>query len=108
MYSVNDRNSFHDIWKWIKQIENNVNQNVELMILANKCDVKVRDVTKEEGERMAQKYSARFMEVSAKADENVLEAFEMLARELRPRKQESIFLTGSSETDIKPNKKRCC
>ena len=49
VYSVNDRNSFHNIKKWIKQIDNNVNQNVELMILANKYDIKSKDVTNEQG-----------------------------------------------------------
>jgi small GTP-binding protein len=39
VYSVGDRNSFNDIEIWMKQIEDIAGGNIELMILANKCDL---------------------------------------------------------------------
>lgn len=96
VYSINDRSSFEDIRKWIKQIGENVKEDFKLMILGNKCDMKVRVVEREEGERVAEEYGGKFMEVSAKKGEGVEDAFESLAGELRARKAESIMLTSGS------------
>jgi GTPase KRas protein len=44
--------------------------------------LKDRDVSKEEGERMANRLGCSFLEADAKADVNVHETFATLAREI--------------------------
>ncbi len=52
--------------------------------MANKCDVKgeERKVSKEEGEKLAAHYQLTFFETSAKANINVIPAFNTLSEEL--------------------------
>ncbi|KAJ8959921.1 hypothetical protein NQ317_002387 [Molorchus minor] len=56
------------------------NEDVEKMILGNKCDMTdKRIVSKERGEIIAREHSIRFMETSAKANINIERAFNELA-----------------------------
>lgn len=57
------------------------NQNAEIILIGNKSDLSSdRQVKYEEGEEFAKKHSMKFMEVSAKDDINVEEAFISIAR----------------------------
>ncbi|KAK3094723.1 hypothetical protein FSP39_005446 [Pinctada imbricata] len=59
-------------------------QDVEKMILGNKCDMNdKRVVSKEKGESLAIEHGIKFMETSAKASINVEEAFFTLARDIK-------------------------
>ncbi|KAJ8916909.1 hypothetical protein NQ315_013378 [Exocentrus adspersus] len=59
---------------------NHANEDVEKMILGNKCDMTdKRIVSKERGETIAREHGIRFMETSAKANINIERAFNELA-----------------------------
>lgn len=76
VYDVTNENSFKNIAKWLQYIEDYGNENVQKMILANKCDMEdIRAVTKDRGETFAREYGFRFMETSAKANINIEQAF---------------------------------
>ena len=54
---------------------------VPIVIAGNKLDLDgpgERAVTKEEGQRLANQYGAKFLECSAKTNENIREIFEQL------------------------------
>ena len=73
VYDISVKASFDNIPKWItfiKSIENNT-----LVLCGNKIDLSNREVTKEEGEALAQKEGISFFEVSAKTDENIKNMF---------------------------------
>ena len=88
VYDVCDRASFNSIRNWVDQIQQHADQNVNLLLVGNKCDL-LRDggaasgqsfVTKEEGEALAREYDVGFFETSAKEDINVDAAFMKLAK----------------------------
>lgn len=66
-YSVTDEHSFENIEKWITQINDNTQSDVKKILVANKCDLQhSRQVSTQAGQKLANKYSMPFMEVSAK------------------------------------------
>lgn len=84
VYDVSNLKSFENISNWIRNIEMHATQDVELMILGNKCDIAdKRQVSKEKGEQLALQHNIKFMETSAKATINIEEAFTTLARDIK-------------------------
>lgn len=91
VYDVSNTRSFENISNWIRNIEMHATQDVELMILGNKCDIAdKRQVTKERGEQLALQHSIKFMETSAKANINIEEAFVTLARDIKMKMEKRI------------------
>ncbi|EGD81061.1 small GTP binding protein RAB8 [Salpingoeca rosetta] len=84
VYDITNPKSFDNVKNWIKNIEENASEDVELMLLGNKCDMEEsRAVSKEQGEKLASDYGIPFLETSAKANINVEEAFFQLARNIK-------------------------
>lgn len=91
VYDVSNLKSFENISNWIRNIEMHATQDVELMILGNKCDIAdKRQVSKEKGEQLALQHSIKFMETSAKANINIEEAFVTLARDIKLKMEKRI------------------
>uniref|UniRef100_A0A8D0HIN7 Ras-related protein SEC4 n=1 Tax=Sphenodon punctatus TaxID=8508 RepID=A0A8D0HIN7_SPHPU len=69
---------------WVRNIEEHASPDVEKMILGNKCDMNhKRQVSREQGEKLALSFGIKFMETSAKANINVENAFFTLARDIK-------------------------
>jgi len=84
VYDVTNEKSFENIKNWIRNIEEHASNDVEKMVLGNKCDItERRQVSKERGEQLAIEYGIKFLETSAKASINVEEAFFTLARDIK-------------------------
>ncbi|CAH1998588.1 unnamed protein product [Acanthoscelides obtectus] len=80
VYDITNEKSFENIVKWLRNIDEHANEDVEKMILGNKCDMTdKRTVSKERGETIAREHGIRFMETSAKANINIERAFTELA-----------------------------
>lgn len=80
VYDITNEKSFENIVKWLRNIDEHANEDVEKMILGNKCDMQdKRLVTKDRGEAIAREHGIRFMETSAKANINIERAFSELA-----------------------------
>lgn len=70
----------------MKNIEEHAAENVNKILLGNKCDlVEKRVVDAERGKKLAESYGIAFMETSAKNATNVEEAFFHIAREIKTR-----------------------
>ena len=67
---------------WLFEIEKNAAPSVAKMILANKSDMEVKQVSKEAGAEYASRNKVMFIETSAKKDIQVSSAFEKLAEKL--------------------------
>lgn len=52
-YSIDDRSSFNDIENWMKQIKMHAGFNVVKVLVGNKSDSEKREVTVEEGLKLA-------------------------------------------------------
>jgi len=80
VYDITQPKTFDNIAKWLRNIDEHANEDVEKMILGNKCDMEdKRMVSKERGESIAREHSIRFLETSAKANVNIERAFLDLA-----------------------------
>jgi len=92
VYDITNAKSFDNIAKWLRNIDEHANEDVEKMILGNKCDMEdSRVVQKERGEAIAREHGIKFMETSAKNNVNIEKAFHELA--------ESILAKSGSSRD---------
>ena len=75
MYDITNKKTFDAITKWIKDIIDAKGKDFPIVLLGNKCDMETeRQVTKDEGEKLAQKYNLSFFETSNKTGKNIEEA----------------------------------
>ncbi|KNE67755.1 GTP-binding protein ypt2 [Allomyces macrogynus ATCC 38327] len=85
-YDVTDERSFNNVRNWVRNIEQNATQGVDLILVGNKCDMTDKKViSKEQGQELAEELGIKFLETSAKANLNVDEAFFTLARDIKKR-----------------------
>ena len=81
VYDITSKCSFNNIDSWIKILKEAIKDNIPIIIIGTKCDLKDdREITVEEGELKAKEYGADFIETSALSGENILKAFEILMR----------------------------
>lgn len=84
VYDITTEKSFDNIKTWIRNIEQHASEDVEKMILGNKCDMEdKRVISTEQGQKLAAEYGVEFMETSAKQNINVEEAFTRIARNIK-------------------------
>ena len=110
VYAINDRKSFEKIDDWLKEVEEkkNTNYNVPLVLIGNKIDLeKERDVSFQEGEKLALKYGMQFYECSAKTRININEAFQYLIDNVVDIYKEEIFSEKKEVVQIK-EEGGCC
>jgi GTPase KRas protein len=103
-YSTTSRHSFsvvEEIHAKILRIKEGV-KTVPMVLIGNKCDMTTdREVTFEEGKKLAASWGVAFMETSAKNNINVHEAFFQLVREVRKvRDFSGVFPLPTNRKDI--------
>ncbi|KAI9836084.1 MAG: GTPase Ypt2 [Sarea resinae] len=75
-----------DIRTWFANVEQHATEGVNKILIGNKCDwEEKRAVSTEQGQRLADELGIPFMEVSAKSNINVEEAFYSLAADIKKR-----------------------
>ena len=110
-FDVTDENSFKNIRNWVKQIEQNAQNNVCKVLVCNKCDREDRKVNFDEGSKLASEYNMKYFETSAKTNLNVNETFTFLTKDIlnntdSKKPAGAIELVGNKGE--KPEKKSCC
>ncbi|XP_033645117.1 ras-related protein Rab-10-like isoform X1 [Asterias rubens] len=114
VYDITQEKTFDNIAKWLRNIQEHANEDVEKMLLGNKCDMEdKRMISKERGETIARENGIKFLETSAKANVNVEKAFMTLAEDILkkyPQKDPASGTTGNikptGDDGSRPNK--CC
>lgn len=93
VYDITSEKSFDSIRNWIRNIEEHASADVERMLIGNKCDMNdKRQVSKERGEKLAIEYGMKFMETSAKLNENIENAFFTLARDIKAKTEKRLVI----------------
>lgn len=84
VYDVSSRASFESIEvNWLREAKEYFpNNEIVMMLVANKIDLGHRQVSKEEGEKFAMENGMMFIETSAKTKIGVQEAFEELVNKV--------------------------
>lgn len=86
VYDVTDRDSFTNVRTWMAEIQKYAIENVNKLLVGNKCDLTSRRlVTPEEGKELAEMYGINYIETSAAKAHNVDEAFHQMAEEIKNR-----------------------
>uniref|UniRef100_A0A3P8XUU4 small monomeric GTPase n=1 Tax=Esox lucius TaxID=8010 RepID=A0A3P8XUU4_ESOLU len=113
VYDITNAKSFENISKWLRNIDEHANEDVERMLLGNKCDMEdKRVVPKAKGEQIAREHGIRFFETSAKANISIEKAFLTLAEDIlrkTPVKEpnsENVDISGGS--GVTGWKSKCC
>lgn len=101
VYDVTNSATFRNVKSWMNQIDQHAAENVNKVLVGNKCDVTddMRQVTESEGRQLAEQYGVKFFETSAKADTGVTEAFESIARDI-------VHRLGNDPNPPRPNQKK--
>ena len=80
VYDVNNRESFQNLKNWIKNPDYE-KRNVKIIIVGNKIDLK-KEISTDDLKRLANRYSCKYFEVSAKNNINVNSIFESITEEI--------------------------
>ena len=69
-----------NVQSWMKEIEKYAQENVDIVLIGNKCDLEdQRRVKFKEGEDLAKSYNIPFLETSAANANNIDKAFKTMA-----------------------------
>ncbi|KAK7040415.1 P-loop containing nucleoside triphosphate hydrolase protein [Favolaschia claudopus] len=109
MYSVTSRLSFEHIESLHQTVlQLAISLPPTIILVGNKMDAPpdTREVSKEEGETLAQKLGCKFFETSTKTGQNVQRVFHTAIRELRQRQAEEAELAARPNPKVKKGKLR--
>jgi small GTP-binding protein len=102
VYDTTSKMSFNNIDKWLAEIKDKTSNDLKLMIIGNKIDLKeFREVSNEQATEKAKTLGIPIMETSALDATNVKEAFNDLIREMYKDLRSKIKNSGG---DINKNK----
>jgi len=105
VYDITDKQSFRDIDNWLAEVEKHASENVNKLLVGNKCDLEQnRQVSFEEGKAYAEQLGIKFIETSAKNSVNVDNAFFTMANEIKARVQKVETPTPTQGGDKGPTK----
>ena len=105
VYDISSRDSFNNINTWIEACKNQSPKTIFFVLVGNKSDLEdKREVTKEEGQELAEKYGILFYETSAKTGDNVNEMFYDSAAEIAKKIEQNYYDLDNDECGIKLSK----
>ncbi|KAF6032499.1 RAB10 [Bugula neritina] len=114
VYDITNQRTFDNISKWLSNIDEHANEDVEKMLLGNKADMEdKRQISSEKAMMVAKQHNIPFMETSAKTNINVEKAFMDLSASILEKMDKQAGRDGpSSETVVNlsssSSKKKCC
>ncbi|XP_068608411.1 ras-related protein Rab-15-like [Brachionichthys hirsutus] len=97
VYDITRKQSFQHLAKWVSDVDEFSPCMVQRVLVGNKCDDELgRQVTKDQGSKLAKTYGMEFFETSASSGSNITEAFTRVAELLlQANKRDVDSLLGS-------------
>ena len=118
MYDITDKTTFDSIPDWIQSIKDLKGDDFPLILLGNKIDLEEeRNISKEEGQKFADKIGIQFFETSNKNGINIQEAGLALIKKIIEKKEKEKFdlnssnslqLSKKTKVKLSDDAKRCC
>mmetsp|Transcript_24752 Transcript_24752/g.35654 ORF Transcript_24752/g.35654 Transcript_24752/m.35654 type:complete len:212 (-) Transcript_24752:306-941(-) len=88
LYDISKKNTFESVEKWLKELKDNSDNDMVIMLVGNKSDLtNQRQVRTDEGKAFASTNELNFIETSALDASNVNEAFTEILTEIYKQKQ---------------------
>lgn len=116
VFDVTDQVSYNNVKQWLKEIERYACENVNKLLVGNKCDLDdKRQVAQETAKEFADDLQISYIETSAKNATNVDETFIKIAEEIRHMRRDpspepptvpSVF-PAAPDQSRKPKKSMC-
>ncbi|XP_051890360.1 trichohyalin-like isoform X15 [Pristis pectinata] len=107
MYDIASSSSFIEVRYWLSCVKEAASDEVCILLLGNKLDEAAhRQVTRSEGERLAQEYNILFYECSACTGQNIIASMVHLSKSLK--QQEERMQGLPVELVKRPERKRKC
>eukprot|EP01091_Cochliopodium_minus_P001959 TRINITY_DN118_c1_g2_i3.p2 TRINITY_DN118_c1_g2~~TRINITY_DN118_c1_g2_i3.p2 ORF type:complete len:117 (-),score=36.56 TRINITY_DN118_c1_g2_i3:161-511(-) len=83
VYDITNKESFDHVERWLNEIKTFAGDNVEKVLVGNKCDLESKRVVPTvQGEKLAKSLGIDFIETSAKDCLNIEQAFAKLAKNI--------------------------
>lgn len=123
VYDVNKMETFKNIRRWIAELKDYANNDIIITLIGNKSDLtNDREVSLEEGKKLAKDYQVSFLETSAKEYINIEQCFFSVAQEIYkritlPKEKSELAYQKYEELHSEPirisdysfkTKKKCC
>ena len=103
VYDITDYKSFQAIDDWMDNVKAHADESIVPLLIGNKCDLEdKREVSIEDGEKLAERLGVKFIETSAKSGQNVEQSFALMAQEMKAAK--SLGLSTYNNEDLKKSK----
>jgi Ras-related protein Rab-1A len=80
VFDVTDESSFQSVPQWVREVQQNANEDAQLLLVANKIDSPARVVSTEQAKNLAHDLGVPLIETSAKDATNVETAFLTITR----------------------------
>ncbi|KAF6001213.1 hypothetical protein CCYA_CCYA16G4095 [Cyanidiococcus yangmingshanensis] len=97
VYDISKRSSFENAERWLKELRDHADQNIVIMLVGNKSDLKhLRSVSIEEGQQYAETKGLSFIETSALDASHVEEAFVRILTDIYRLVHKRSLTTGDS------------
>lgn len=109
MYDVTSRQTFTAVRRWLNCIQEKVMDDIIILLLGNKidCDVE-RQVTFEDGKKLAQEYKLLFAECSAASGTNITESLIQIVRSLKEHEDKMKSNVITLKRSESHQKRSCC
>ena len=98
VYDLTDEKTFNSIKNWIEEVKNYTNENLILILVGNKYDLKdERKINKEQGDTLAWEYGMEHIEASAKTGYNIEEIFRVACQKIYLNLSKNIYNLDDEE-----------
>jgi Ras-related protein Rab-1A len=99
VYDVTDQDSFNNVKQWLNEIDRYASENVQKLLVGNKCDMVSKKVVEfETAKQFADSLSITFLETSAKNAQNVEQAFLTMAAQIKAKHAVAAVKTDANKS----------